>query len=254
MTSPEGDADDHALAHHIADEAARRLVAAQRDALGRGQRGWALEDIGDGLAHDYLVAELGLLRSDDGLLSEEGHDDGRRVGSARAWIVDPLDGSSGYGVGNGEWAVHVALSVDGAPRVGAVAVPALGLTASTHETPAVPERRDGRPVVVTGRTRSFVDGAALAHGLDAELTVCSSAGVKAMLVVTGQADIYVHDAPLYEWDVCAPVAVALAAGLSATDNEGRPLLFNKDRPTVPGLVISRPEFATDVVEVLRASR
>lgn len=253
MGPPQAEADDHVVAHHLAADTAARLVSAQKEEVARGRRGWALEDIGDSLAHEFLVGELSRVRSDDGLLSEEGHDDGLRVGVSRAWIVDPLDGSSGYGVGNGEWAVHVAMSVDGFPTVGAVAVPALGLTASTHQVPVIPDRRDTRPVVVTGRTRSYSDGRLLAEALDAELTVCSSAGVKAMLVATGHADIYVHDAPLYEWDVCAPAAVALAAGLDACGTNGEPLHFNKSSPTVDSLVICRPEFTTDVVEALRSS-
>lgn len=247
MTVPDAISDDHILAHDLAAEAADRLDVAQRLGLSEGKRGWLLEDVGDQLAHNYLVHEISRLRPDDGLLSEEGHDDGERVGSSRSWIVDPLDGSSGFGYGNGEWAVHVAMAVDGEPLVGAVAVPSLGLTASTQHVPVVPSPDRSRPVVVTGRTRGHRDGSMLVEALDADLSICSSAGVKAMLVAVGRADIYVHDAPLYEWDVCAPVAVALAAGLSACGPDGHPLRFNKPSPIVDGLVICRPEFTTDVI-------
>lgn len=244
--------DDHELAHRLADETARRLVQAQKVAWAQGHRGWSLEDVGDALAHEYLAGELAIHRPDDGLLSEEGHDDGARVQSRRAWIIDPLDGSSGYGVGNQEWAVHVALSIEGLPQVGAVAVPGLDLTASTLECPPVPARGDRRPIVVTGRSRSHVDGQPLANALDADLTTCSSAGVKAVLVATGQADVYVHNSPLYEWDVCAPIAVALAVGLDACGGDGEPLRFNKKHPVVSNLVICRPEYTTDVVHALRS--
>ncbi len=244
--------DDHALAHRLADETARRLVEAQKVAWAQGHRGWSLEEVGDSLAHEYLVAELAALRPDDGLLSEEGHDDGARVHSSRAWIVDPLDGSSGFGVGNQEWAVHVGLSIGGLPKVGAVAVPGLNITGSTLEVPHVPDRSDRRPVVVTGRSRNHSDGRVLAAALDADLTACSSAGVKAMLVASGQADVYVHNSPLYEWDVCAPIAVALAAGLDACGADGEPLRFNKEHPVVSNLVICRPEYTTDVVNALQS--
>lgn len=244
--------DDHQLAHRLAEETARRLVEAQRVAWAQGHRGWSLEEVGDALAHEYIAAELAEHRPDDGLLSEEGHDDGARLRSRRAWIIDPLDGSNGYGIGNQEWAVHVALSIEGAPDVGAVAVPGLDLTASTMQLPTSPERGDRRPIVVTGRSRSYVDGQPLADALDADLTACSSAGVKAMLVATGRADVYVHNSPLYEWDVCAPIAVALAAGLDACDGDGEPLQFNKERPIVSNLVICRPEYTADVVHALRS--
>jgi len=246
--------DDHHLAHLLAAATAERLVSAQRQEISDGRGGWWLEDRGDSLSHEYLVDELGRERPTDGLLSEEGHDDGERIGMRRAWIVDPLDGSSGFGSGNAEWAVHVGLAIDGEPVVGAVAVPGMGVTASTHDVPTLPVRTDRRPIVVTGRSRSWSDGRFLADALDADLTACSSAGVKAVLVAAGQADVYVHDAPLYEWDVCAPVAVALAVGLDACGTDGTSIEFNKETPIVTSLLICRPEFTTDVVHALRSRR
>jgi 3'(2'), 5'-bisphosphate nucleotidase len=244
--------DDDRLAHALAADAAERLVSAQDQAIAGGRGGWWLEDHGDSLAHDYLVDELRRARPTDGLLSEEGHDDGDRVGMRRAWIVDPLDGSNGFGSGNAEWAVHVGLAADGEALVGAVAVPGMGITASTHDVPAVPDSMNRRPVVITGRSRIRSDGQFLAEALDADLTACSSAGVKAVLVAIGKADVYVHDAPLYEWDVCAPVAVALAAGLDACGTDGSTIQFNKDTPVVDSLVICRREFTTDVVQALQS--
>ena len=241
---------DHELASRIAIGTAEMLTELQREGLAARSFGWGLEQIGDSAAHDLLVAEITNARPDDGLLSEEGNDDGSRTAKSRAWIVDPLDGSSGFGIGNAEWAVHVALSVDGAPLVGAVAVPGMGLTGSTAPPAAIPARHDRRPVVITGRSKARTDGAFLARSLDADLAVCSSAGVKAMLVVSGEADVYVHDGPLFEWDVCAPVAVALAAGLDACQTNGDPITFNKARPVVNSVMISRPEYTDRVIAAL----
>ena len=81
--------------------------------------------------------------------------------------------------------------------------------------------------------------------------VCSSAGVKALLVLDGQADVYVHHSPLYEWDVGAPAVVAQAAGLHVSDTRGSALVFNRPRPVVPGLLISRPELAPKVIDTLQ---
>ncbi|MFT7473358.1 MAG: 3'(2'), 5'-bisphosphate nucleotidase [Verrucomicrobiales bacterium] len=241
---------DHELAHRFAAATADLLVDVQQEGLANGDLRSSLEQSGDVAAHDLLISDIGEHRPDDGLLSEEGHDDGARVAKARSWIVDPLDGSSGFGIGNAEWAVHVALSISGEALVGAVAVPGMGWTASTLEVPIVPDRGSRRPVVVTGRSRSWSDGELLAEALDADLIACSSAGVKAMMVMAGDADVYVHDGPLYEWDVCAPVAVALAAGLHATDSRGEALVFNKERPVVDSLVICRPEFTAHVIQTL----
>ncbi len=227
------------------------LVGLQQEGLAQGAQRWELEQIGDVAAHDFITDAIIEARPDDGLLSEEGADDGSRTAFDRAWIVDPLDGSSGFGVGNAEWAVHIALSVNGKPEVGAVAVPGMGLIASTAEPSTLPDASDRGPIVVTGRTRAHLDGVVVAEALGAELAACSSAGVKAMLVIEGQADVYVHDGPLYEWDVCAPVAVALAAGLDCCDTSGNPLVFNKSRPVAESLLICRPEYTEAVINALR---
>ncbi|MDG5726819.1 inositol monophosphatase family protein, partial [Acinetobacter baumannii] len=83
--------------------------------------------------------------------------------------------------------------------------------------------------------------------LDATRHGMGSAGVKAMAVVDGTADIYLHDGGQYEWDNCAPAAVALAAGLHASRIDGSPLVYNCADPLLPDLLICRPELAPAVL-------
>ncbi len=242
--------DDHGLAHDLATIAGEFLVDYQRRSVGGGR--WA-SDVGaeaDAAAHVLLEEELRSKRPADALLSEEGPDDGSRTLNARTWVVDPLDGSEDFGRGAREWAVHVALTEAGRATAAAVAVPGLGATFSTRESDGAiaPDRENLR--VVTGRSRSWIDGEVVAGALDAELVVCGSAGVKAMLVVSGHADVYVHAAPLYEWDVCAPAAVARAHGLVAVTPTGGELVFNQARPVVPGVVIARPELVDKVMAAI----
>ena len=79
-----------------------------------------------------------------------------------------------------------------------------------------------------------------------------SAGAKAAAVVLGAADVYPHAGGQYEWDSCAPVAVARAAGLVATRLDGRPLVYNNPDPYLPDLVVSHPAIAIAVRDVLDA--
>jgi len=79
-----------------------------------------------------------------------------------------------------------------------------------------------------------------------------SAGAKAMAVVRGEADIYLHTGGQYEWDNCAPAAVALAAGLHVSRVDGSPLRYNNADTYLPDLLIARPEHASRVLEILRS--
>ena len=242
---------DHAVAATLAADAGEHLVALRDRLMQSGEwGGWWPEEQGDAEAHELLMAALKRDRPDDGVLSEEGHDDGERLNHDRVWIVDPLDGSSDFGRGSNEWAVHVALTQAGKGIAAAVSLPAIGMVFDTGQPLEAPAVERERPIIVTGRSRVRIDGVRVADALDAELMTCGSAGVKAMLVVTGQVDSYVHAGPLWEWDVCAPAIVAEHAGLRVTDAYGNPLIYNKARAVSPGFIVSRPEIADQVLAAL----
>ena len=243
---------DHALATELAAEAGSLLLLLRRELGDVGQERIRAE--GDRRSHELLVRRLAELRPDDAVLSEEGADDQARVGAHRVWIVDPLDGTREYGEGRDDWAVHVALVVDGALAAGAVALPGLSQTLSTRPPPEVPQRQEGaRARLAVSRTRAPAVAAAIGRALDADLVPMGSAGFKAMAVVRGEADVYAHAGGQYEWDSAAPVAVAVAAGLHASRLDGSPLRYNRPDPWLPDLLICRPELAGIVVEAASAA-
>ncbi|HEX2192138.1 MAG TPA: 3'(2'),5'-bisphosphate nucleotidase CysQ [Acidimicrobiales bacterium] len=238
--------DDHALAARAVTDAGRLLVHL-RECGGDGD-GRSLGARGDAAAHAALVELLGAARPADPVLSEEGHDDEARLESERVWIIDPLDGTREFGEpGRVDWAVHVALVVDGTPVAGAVALPAMDVTFSTASPPPPPPARAGRLRVVVSRTRPPPVATGVASALDADLVPLGSAGAKAMAVVRGEVDAYVHAGGQYEWDSAAPVAVATAAGLHASRLDGSPLRYNAPEPWLPDLVVCRPDLAPAII-------
>jgi len=243
-------ADDHVLAARIAADTGDMLVRLleEHEASQRTRRG--IEYLGDRAAHEFIMAELSRQRPADAVLSEEGHDNPIRLESSRVWIVDPLDGSADYGW-SATWSVHVALVEDGRPTAGAVAVPGWETTWATEPRPRpVMSRLDEKPLILVSRSRHGVDGRLLQRALDVDVAALGSAGVKAMAVVRGEADAYVHGGYLYEWDSCAPVAVALAAGLSACGLDGTELRFNKTDPATRGFIICKPELRVAIVDAM----
>jgi 3'(2'), 5'-bisphosphate nucleotidase len=92
----------------------------------------------------------------------------------------------------------------------------------------------------------------IAEALGAELVAMGSAGAKAMAVLRGEADIYLHTGGQYEWDNCAPAAVAMAAGLHASRVDGSPLVYNCADPLLPDLLICHKDRAVQVLAMVRA--
>jgi 3'(2'), 5'-bisphosphate nucleotidase len=239
---------DVELARHIAETAGRILVELQGSGLFEGK---ALGKAGDRTANAFIMEALAANRPADAVLSEEEADNAERLSASRVWIIDPLDGTREYGEGRSDWAVHVALSIDGAPSLGAVALPGLPLTLCTGAPPQVPGN-PGRLRMLVSRTRPAAEALAVAKALDAELVPMGSAGAKAMAVVRGEADIYLHTGGQYEWDNCAPAAVALAAGLHASRADGSPLHYNNADTYLPDLLIAPKEIAARVLALLKA--
>nr|WP_269204980.1 inositol monophosphatase family protein [Motilibacter aurantiacus] len=209
----------------------------------------------DAAAQAVIADLLARLRPEDAVLSEEALDDPARLEARRVWIVDPLDGTREYGEeGRHDWAVHVALWQDGELTDGAVALPALGakgLVLATDDVTAPPARAAGaapRLAVSRSRATDLVKG--VAEVLGAELVPMGSAGFKASAVVRGEADAYVHTGGQYEWDSAAPVAVARAAGLHTSRVDGSPLAYNRPDPSLPDLVVCRPELAEAVLAAI----
>lgn len=242
--------EDHSLAAELAETAGRLLLRTREENADLEHK--ALKDLGDRVSHDFLMADLARLRPDDAVLSEEGADDHTRLSARRVWIVDPLDGTREFSeIGRDDWAVHVALWEDGDLLAGAVDRPAKDVTySSATQGPA--KGVTGNPLrLAVSRSRPPEFVTRLAEHLGAELVPMGSAGVKAMSVLDGETDAYVHAGGQYEWDSAAPAAVARAHGLHTSRIDGSPLIYNQENPYLPDLVICRPEVAETVLAAIR---
>jgi 3'(2'), 5'-bisphosphate nucleotidase len=236
--------DDHQLAARVAHDAGRLLLEIRKTSSDPAE----LRAAGDAQANVLILEALAAARPDDPVLSEESADDPARLTSSRVWIVDPLDGTREFGEGDREdWAVHVALVIDGVAAIGAVALPAMDLVLSTSPAPEVAPATGGAPRLVVSRTRPPAVTDRIQAALAAELVPMGSAGAKAMAIVLGAADVYAHAGGQYQWDSAAPVAVARAAGLHTSRLDGSPLVYNEPDPSLPDLLICRPELADAVI-------
>lgn len=234
---------DAELAAHLAAVAGRLLLEVRASGMLSSK---ALGRAGDATANQFLVHALVEQRPDDGLLSEESKDTPERLAKSRVWIVDPVDGTREYGEERTDWAVHVGLAIDGVATIGAVGLPGLGLVLRTDDPQPVPPPPATLRMVVS-RTRPAREATEVAERLGAELVPMGSAGAKAMAIVRGNADIYLHSGGQYEWDSCAPVAVALAHGLHCSRIDGSPIVYNQADTYLPDLLICRREHAETVL-------
>jgi 3'(2'), 5'-bisphosphate nucleotidase len=244
MTAALNDAE---LAAHLAEVAGKLLLQVRAAGVFSDK---ALGKAGDATANQFLVHALREARPDDGLLSEEMKDDGTRLAKGRVWIIDPVDGTREYGESRTDWAVHVALAIDGVAVIGAVALPGADVVMRSDRLAKLPPA--GSPLrMVVSRTRPAKEAVDVAQRLGAQLIPMGSSGAKAMAIVRGEADIYLHSGGQYEWDSAAPVAVARAYGLHCSRIDGSPLRYNSPNVYLPDLLIARPDHAQTVLKLLK---
>lgn len=244
------DLTDAELAADLATDAGKLLLQVRAE-IGFDQP-WTLGEAGDRQANSLLLRRLQAERPGDAVLSEEAHDDLARLKSDRVWIIDPLDGTREFSTpGRDDWAVHIALwrrSSNGQPEItdAAVALPARGNVVYRTDTVT----SGAAPAGVPGTLRIAVSATrppAVLHRIRQTLAIqpvsIGSAGAKAMAVIDGYVDAYLHAGGQWEWDSAAPAGVMLAAGMHASRLDGSPLRYNQLDPYLPDLLMCRAEVA-----------
>jgi 3'(2'), 5'-bisphosphate nucleotidase len=245
---------DARLAASLAADAAELLLGIREASDGRDPR--ELGRAGDRASNTLILERLAAERPADAILSEEAADDTNRLAASRVWIIDPLDGTREFTMpGRADWAVHVALWEAGSEiTAAAVSLPAAGeLFATDRVNPSGPGDRGpsgDSPVVLVSDSRPPPFSEAVAAAIGGRVRPMGSAGAKAMAVLRGDADAYVHAGGQWEWDSAAPVGVLLAAGFHASRIDGSRLAYNQARPYLPDLLICRPELAPPLLEAL----
>lgn len=184
-------------------------------------------------------------RPEDGWLSEETVDSKERLDKRRVWIVDPIDGTKEFIQGIPQFAISIALAVDGDITVGVVYNPAKnelfsaerGKGASLNGLPiSVTPLTDlraanilaSRSEVKRGEFDQFVD--------DYTITPIGSIAYKLALVAGGQADLTFTLTPKTEWDFAAGALLIEEAGGRIHVLGDHPQKFNQPNPLVKGVV------------------
>ena len=208
-------------------------------------------------AADLVLRQI-LPQPGEGWLSEESVDDPSRLGRARVWVVDPIDGTREFVEGIPEWCISIGLLEHEVPVAGGIFNPATNeLVLGSLETgvtyngaPArvrVPSPGE-RPTVLASRSeikRGEWDG------LEKEGVVvrpCGSVAYKLSLVAAGLVDATWTVVPKSEWDVAAGCALVRAAGGVVTLADGTEPRFNQAKPVFPNFVAGAPSLAERIRE------
>lgn len=195
----------------------------------------------------------------DGWLSEETVDTAERLEKQRVWIVDPLDGTKEFIQKIPEFAVSIALSVDGDIVVGVIFNPITKELFEAHKGSAL--KLNGREALVSSKKE--LKGATILasrsetkrgewKGFEETFLVRTSGGIahKMALVANGAADGSFSLQPKNEWDIAAGTLLVEEGGGKVTRLDGSSFTFNKPNPREKGIVYGNREIHRQLIAMI----
>ncbi len=227
----------------------------------------------DTAANQIITKRLKSTFPDHAILSEEDPDSWDRTESEWVWMIDPLDGTKDFIKANGEFVTMVGLTHFGKPTIGVVVEPATGLElyackglgAYKNRLSQVdkPSRLKISDVADLNHLRLAVSRSHRDPRVDdfiqlltiRDVISSGSVGRKVAMVISGQADIYVHPSRGTKlWDTCACDVIVSEAGGMLLSGTGEPISYIRSSGDIENLygLLACPKRILD--KVIWASR
>ncbi|MGL5390492.1 MAG: 3'(2'),5'-bisphosphate nucleotidase CysQ, partial [Shewanella sp.] len=197
----------------------------------------------DVAAHQLICAALAKAFPGIPIMSEEASDIDWEVRRhwQRYWLIDPLDGTKEFILGNGEFTVNIALIHQGVAIAGVVAAPVLGcsyygaeglgawkLAAGAESALGQAGPLRNTPIVVGSRSQHSPGLGQYLQALGPHEFVSVGSSLKFCMLAEGRADLYPRLGPTSEWDTAAAQAVLESAGGKVRRYDSlQPLRYNQ---------------------------
>ena len=253
------------FAIHLADLAAGQILPHFRTDIGVVNKaspgGYDPVTIADRNAESVVRQEIRRVYPQHGILGEEhGHE---RGAGAYTWLIDPIDGTRSFVLGQLHWGTLIALAEGEQPIIGVMHQPYTGETfiGSAERTELrrgdtvtrLTARRSTRlhDVVVCATDPGMFDTPQRRQAFERVVQQARSVRYGGdcytpCLVAAGCADLVIENG-MKPWDIAALVPIVEGAGGVITDWSG-------NKPRAEHVVIAaNPQLHAEVIEVLRAS-
>lgn len=195
-----------------------------------------------------------------GWLSEETVDDFERLARRSLIVVDPIDGTRAFVIGDPRWAVSAALIVDGRPIAGVVHAPALdetyaaarGAGATINGAPLA--AAVGWPPRSAAGPKLILQAIATTLGSPVEITPrVPSLAYRLCMAARGAVDFAVAAESSHDWDIAAADLLLEEAGARLIDASGELLLYNARHVRRGALLAVSAAAAPRLIEPFRAA-
>jgi myo-inositol-1(or 4)-monophosphatase len=211
----------------------------------------------DRLLHERLLGP----RPSYGWLSEETADDPIRLQKAKAWIVDPIDGTRAFIQQRPEFCVSVALVDQGDPVLAAIFNPATdqfffagaGAGAELNDNPIHVSPHEGLAQArFMGAEKAFEHHRWMAKAPGATFDYRNSIAYRMALVAAGHYEAAVSFGEKSDWDIAAADLLVREAGGCVTSPAGRRFYYNRSHARHADLIAAAPGVHPQLMDLLRS--
>ncbi len=195
------------------------------------------------------------------ILSEENSNilsNNSEVNSKWRWILDPLDGTSDFIQGTGNYAMHLALRYENKFCIGIVLIPEKDELWISNGEQVWCESKDGSFLypnfsknknlndmnLVTSKNHKNQNLESLIQKINFnKVTIMGSIGCKIASIIRGESDIYISlslpgKSSPKDWDFAAPEAILRTSGGLITNLDNENLIYNKSNFEQGGIIIA----------------
>jgi 3'(2'), 5'-bisphosphate nucleotidase len=215
-----------------------------------------LKSEADLIAEKLIIGAVGALTPKLPVVSEEDLSSHGVDRLARYWLVDPIDGTASFCGGYAGFVTQIALMEGARPLLGAVYGPALDLmylaeqgAGATANGVKLAVGWQGGDVV---QTDNYPEPRGIAKLLHEQLPCAGylesgSIGLKICRVADGQADLFVKDVTVRDWDLAPGHLILREAGGVLTDLRGHGIDYGRGMEQSGGLIAAASQDLADRV-------
>jgi 3'(2'), 5'-bisphosphate nucleotidase len=170
----------------------------------------------DQMAHDFITERLKSIDSTIPIISEEDKSSLVNNRPDIYWIIDPIDGTASFINGYRGFVTQIAFMSENKPQFAAIYAPRLDelFTAKRGQGAFFNGQMIERPI--SSSLNSLIDNYPEPKGIAKNIyesfniqkyIECGSIALKICKVANGEADLFVKDVPVRDWDIAAPQLV-----------------------------------------------
>ncbi len=210
---------------------------------------------GDLKVNELITSKIKSLTPNIPIVSEETVNLNEKNKEKIFWLIDPIDGTREYIVGNDEYTLNAALVINTVPVIGIVGVPKknrlfytygpgasfLIENGSTTKLNCEKKQPKGKVVALSSVIKPSDIILSKLKTFNVSSIVKMASSYKFCVIAAGEYDIYAAKERANEWDYAAGHAVAQNAGAIIKTLDGKPFLYGKEDYRNPSLLLKRAE-------------